>query len=73
MKKQKVHLKKLSLQKKTIANMETVQGGIKETQIAVICQTLLNTTLIATTVNTTINLPPIISKDYKTCITDCIC
>jgi len=81
MKKQKVNLKKLTLRKKTISNMETIHGGeIEKTKFIVICTGLINTTVITTTatvVTTTnwppIDPPPIISKDYKTCLTDCVC
>ena len=81
MKKRKMNLKKLTLQKQTISNMETVQGGVSQTQIVVVCKTLVNTIVQTTTVATTytditktIDLPPLISKDNKqTCITACLC
>lgn len=79
MKKRKMNLKKLTLQKKTIANMESIHGGeIEKTKFIVICAGLINT-IIVTATNTVatnlppIDLPPIITKDYATCITDCIC
>jgi len=79
MKKRKMNLKKLALQKQTVASMETVQGGIKETQFIVICATLINTIIVTTTTVVTgtkwppIDPPPIISKDYVSCITQCMC
>jgi hypothetical protein len=84
MKKRKINLKKLSLQKRTIAamNANSVQGGtgtLLETQVFVICHTLINTTIVSATntvvevTKTCIDLPPMISKDYKSCISDCMC
>lgn len=68
MKKQKLNLKKLSLQKQTIAsvNVEAIQGGTGithlETQLVIICQTTFTVT------NPTI---PITLSEVKTrCITD---
>lgn len=58
MKKQKIHLKRLSLQKKTIAavNVNSIQGGtignttILETRLAIICQTNPTNITVAVTV-----------------------
>ncbi len=74
-------LEKLKLQKQTIANMETVRGGeIEKTKFIVICTGLINTTVITTTVTGTtgtnwppIDPPPLITKDYASCITGCLC
>ncbi|WP_298419205.1 hypothetical protein [uncultured Kordia sp.] len=80
MKKRKMNVKKLTLQKRIISNMESVQGGIQQTQFIVICNTLINTTIIATTntIVTGTNWPPIdppvlITKGYVSCISDCNC
>ncbi len=80
MKKRKVNLKKLTLQKQTIVNMEAIHGGeIEETKFIVICTGLVNT-IVLTTTNTIvtgtnwppIDPPPIITKDYETCVSQCV-
>lgn len=85
MKKRNVTLKKLALQKKTIANMNanSVQGGTGgalETQIVIICATTINTDIV--TIGATVRPTCVrVSKDkdedvcmtiYKSCDSLCI-
>lgn len=84
MKKRKVNLKKLSLQKKTIAsiNADSVKGGagtILETNIAAICNTAINTGGVPTTIVTTLPvLKTMDPVDWRckitnvTCPTECV-
>ena len=78
MKKRKMNLKKLSLQKQIISNMESIHGGeIEETKFIVICAGLINTVVVTTTIATATNWPPIdppplITKDYETCVSQCV-
>jgi hypothetical protein len=72
MKKRKIRLQKLSLEKQTIAsvNSETIQGGtgtiMFETRIIVICKTLYNT--IATTVGGS----AVVCSQKTYCLTVCV-
>ncbi|WP_046756427.1 hypothetical protein [Kordia jejudonensis] len=66
MKKRKMNLKKLTLQKRTISNLEIAHGGAQQTQIIVICNTLINTDILTITATTT--NPPIISEQKTKCI-----
>lgn len=69
MKKKKIQLKKLLLHKQTVAMAHSVQGGIGETKVVVVCKTLVNTNLTTKTIPTT---NPVTNSRKTYCLTECI-